>query len=92
MKRVFKCDYCSFMGTYKDMKVHEPSCVKNYKRKSCYTCQFRCLVDLKHFQCACGENIPEDGVKEFCKSYERQATQDSFASMFSLLRGDKKNG
>lgn len=30
MKPVYKCDYCSYMGTARDVKEHEPMCSNRY--------------------------------------------------------------
>ena len=38
MKPVFKCDYCSKMGTEEEIREHEPKCFDNYDRRSCFTC------------------------------------------------------
>ena len=41
MKPVFKCEYCTFMGTEEEVKTHEDTCANNYDKKSCFTCQHR---------------------------------------------------
>lgn len=72
MKPVFKCDYCDFMSTEEKVKEHEPTCTENYDRKSCWTCQHRGNKSLKQFSCACGQEIPENKIFEFCPKYERK--------------------
>lgn len=72
MKPVFKCDYCSFMDTEEKVKEHEPTCIDNYDRKSCYTCQHKGIKNIKQFSCACGNEIPEKKIFEFCPQYERK--------------------
>lgn len=75
MKPVFKCDYCSKMGTEDEIKEHESVCMDNYDRRSCYTC-----IHKKHmfnrknetvFECKAGNVIPEGKLFEFCDKYER---------------------
>jgi len=72
MKPVFKCDYCTFMGTEEEVKEHEPKCMDNYDRKSCYTCIHKQFNGVKGFKCNCGIEIPEGKIYEFCPSYERK--------------------
>ena len=47
MKPVFKCEYCRFMGTEEEVKAHEDTCINNYDKKSCFTCQHREYLSLK---------------------------------------------
>lgn len=87
MKPVFKCDYCSHMGTEEDIKEHELTCLDNWTRKSCTTCQHKGLKSIKQFSCACGIEIPENQMFENCGKYERKEKTDYdlgniFASMF----------
>lgn len=72
MKPVFKCDYCNFMDTEDKVKEHELACIENYDRKSCWTCRHRGNKSLKQFSCACGQEIPENKIFEFCPQYERK--------------------
>lgn len=72
MKPVFKCEYCDFMGTEEKVKEHEPTCIDNYDRKSCYTCRHKDIKNIKQFSCACGNEIPENKIFEFCPQYERK--------------------
>ena len=37
MKQVYKCEYCSFMGSGEEVSNHEENCVYNPKNKSCST-------------------------------------------------------
>lgn len=82
MKPVFKCDYCDFMGTEKEVKEHESKCTENYTRKSCYTCQHRKFVNLTQFHCKCGIEIPEGKIFEFCPKYERREKPIDFMDLF----------
>ena len=75
MKPVFKCDYCSKMGTEEEIKKHEPISMDNYDRKSCHTCIHRNLKikDEKwYYECKTGIEIPMEKIFEFCPSYERK--------------------
>ena len=87
MKPVFKCDYCTFMGTEEEVKEHEPKCLDNYDRKSCYTCIHRDIYGLKGFKCDAGIEIPEGKIYEFCGSYERVIRLNAEPSLTNLFGG-----
>lgn len=72
MKQVFQCDYCKFMGTKDEVKEHELKCIDNYDRKSCFTCKHRDFKSLNQYKCACGREIQEGMIFEFCSQYERK--------------------
>lgn len=76
MNLVYKCDYCRFMGSKEEVAEHEPSCMDNYDRRSCFTCQHRgklsMLNNLVKYECGKGIDIPAGKIFEFCKSYERK--------------------
>lgn len=76
MKPVFKCDYCKFMGTEDEVKEHEPTCMDNYDRRNCYTCQHRgklnMVDELVKYECGKGIDIPKGNIIEYCKLYERK--------------------
>ena len=86
MKPVFKCDYCDHIGTKEDVEEHELSCINNYDRRSCYTCQHRgkmSMVDgLVKYECSKEVNIPAGRIFEFCKLYERKEKSDNPFSRF----------
>ena len=92
MKPVFKCDYCSKMGTEEEIIEHEPVCMDNYDRRSCYTCvhrgKFSMVNNLIKYECAKEIDIPEGRIFEFCNSYERKIKIDNplsnlFGNLFS---------
>ena len=72
MKPLFRCDYCDFTGTELEVKKHEPQCIFNYDRRSCYTCQYKGILNLKQYKCAQGREIPESHIIEFCPQYRRK--------------------
>lgn len=87
MKPVFKCDYCSKMGTEEEIREHEPKCFDNYDRRSCYTCVHREYKDGSHFgdclyECKAGIEIPEGKFCEFCDSYERKEKNPLLNNIF----------
>lgn len=87
MKPVFKCDYCAFMGTEEEVKEHEITCTENYDRKSCFTCKHKILKGISRYECACGKEIPDGKMFEFCPQYERKEKPDGpfdylFGNMF----------
>lgn len=85
MKPVFKCDYCSKMGTEEEIREHEPKCFDNYDRRSCFTCTHKAFKG-HNYECKVGVEIPEGKLIEFCKSYERKEKNpllnDLFGNMF----------
>lgn len=92
MKPVFKCDYCSFMGTEEEVKKHESTCVNNYDRKSCYTCQHKGMPHmvnkLAKYNCNKGIDIPEGKIVEFCVAYERkELSENPFVNLFGGMFG-----
>ena len=85
MKPVFKCDYCSKMGTEEEIREHEPKCIDNYDRKSCYTCTHRTFKsgDKNHcYECKVRIESPEGKLFEFCESYERRDKPDTIVDLF----------
>lgn len=87
MKPVFKCDYCTFMGTEKEVKEHEPRCFENYDRRSCFTCKHKGYKNMHQLECAAGREVPEDKIWEFCPKYERKAKENTFSGIFNGLFG-----
>lgn len=75
MKPVFKCDYCSTMGTEEEIREHEPICRDNYDRRSCHTCAHKTTKPKDKrwcYECEIGVEIPEGKLFEFCNNYERK--------------------
>ena len=80
MKPVYKCDYCSFMGTEDEVKEHEPKCTENYDMRSCYTCKNRGRVIFKKeddinivkYECDAGKDVPHGYIMKNCDLYERK--------------------
>lgn len=40
MKPVFKCEYCNFIGTEKEIEEHEKVCINNPDVKCCQNCRY----------------------------------------------------
>lgn len=90
MKPVFKCDYCSKMGTEEEIREHEPRCFDNYDRKSCYTCVHKKLESegkQLFYKCKLGKEIPEGKFFEFCPQYERREKPETITNLFGDLFG-----
>ena len=83
MKPVFKCDYCSQMGTEEEIREHEDKCYENYNKKSCYTCKHRGKLTMENklckYECKAGKDIPAGRIYQFCDLYERKE-QTKFGS------------
>ena len=90
MKPVFKCDYCSKMGTEEEIWEHEPKCFDNYDRKSCFTCIHKTMKtkdNQLHYECKAGVEIPEGKILEFCPQYERKENPGTVENLFGDLFG-----
>ena len=90
MKPVFKCDYCSKMGTEEEIREHEPKCTDNYDRKSCYTCTHKKLEpgdEQWFYKCKLGKEILEGKIFEFCPQYERKEKPETITNLFGDLFG-----
>lgn len=92
MKPVFKCDYCSKMGTEEEIKKHELECLDNYDRRSCFTCVHKEIgkfdINMMTYKCKAGKEIPEGKYIEFCPQYERKEKVDySFGNIFGGFGG-----
>ena len=91
MKPIFKCDYCSKMGTEEEIREHEPKCIDNFDRKSCFTCahkQTKCKDGQWCYECEAGIEIPEGKLFEFCQSYERkEKSNDPWKDLIGNLFG-----
>lgn len=88
MKPVFKCDYCSKMGTEEEIREHESVCMDNYERRSCYTCihkKLRTKDTQWYYECGAGIEIPMEKIFEFCPSYERNEKNHIFNDLFGGL-------
>ena len=77
MKPVFKCDYCSFMGTEEEVKEHEVICTENYDRRNCHTCKYKKYKTAMSYECVNGIAIPEGKFFELCDTYERRQKSDN---------------
>lgn len=94
MKPVYKCDYCSFMGTEDEVKKHEPDCTENYDMKNCYTCKHRGKLSFKEkdikYECEVGKDIPVGCIIKYCDLYEQKEKsgyKDLVSGIFGGLFG-----
>lgn len=88
MKQIFKCEYCTFMGTEEEVKAHEETCFNNYDKKSCWTCEHRKILNLKQLKCNIGKEVPENMIYENCEKYERKEglkLDEDVSNLFGLL-------
>ncbi len=69
MQQLFRCDYCTEVGTAEELMKHEAECIYNYKRKSCWTCAYAKRDFSKH-TCNNGVDIPEGKFFENCSAYK----------------------
>ena len=87
MKPVYKCDYCSFMGTEDEVREHEPLCYENYDVKGCYTCKHRGKLEFKDknikYECEAGKDIPTGSIYKYCDLYEQKEKNKSIFGEFA---------
>ena len=70
MRPIYRCEYCDFTGTEEEELTHEEKCIKNYNKKSCFTCK-HCETDgIKSVKCKLGTEIAEDKYYENCPKHE----------------------
>ena len=69
MKQLFRCEYCTEIGTEEEIQKHEQECIYNYNRKSCFTCKHK-SSHLLAIECAAGKEIPSGNYMENCSNYE----------------------
>lgn len=90
MKPVYKCDYCSFMGTAEEVKEHEQQCTENYDMMNCFTCKHRGKICMENgkikYECEKGIDVPAGCVNAFCKGYEQKEKLPSIANAESFFR------
>ena len=76
MKPVYKCDYCSFMGTEEEVRDHKPLCHENYDMKSCWTCKNREKMTMEDrlikYECKAGKDIEAGTIWQHCELYDRK--------------------
>lgn len=83
MKPVFKCEYCSKMGTEEEIREHEPNCVDNYDKKSCDTCVHRDInIQKQWYDCKLGVEISKGKIYLFCDTYERKEKINDIGDLF----------
>lgn len=87
MKPVYKCGYCSFMGTEEEVKEHEPNCQENYDNKGCYTCKKRGKITFENhkikYECEVGKDIPAGCIINHCELYEQKEKNKSIFGEFA---------
>lgn len=89
MKPVYKCDYCSKIGTKEEIRKHEEICFENYNKKSCFTCKHR--KGITKITCENGVDVPEGKFIENCTSYERKEKENleiKYENLFGNVFGN----
>lgn len=91
MKPIYRCEYCSHMGTMDELREHEEKCLWNYDRKSCETCKHKDPNSFMRYKCLLGTEIAEGCLIEFCGKYEydgKDSTKSTVGDIFGgLFRG-----
>lgn len=87
MKPVFKCEYCTFVGTEEEVKTHEDTCINNYNKKNCFTCKHKEYLSMRQIKCNEGKEVPENKIIENCEKYEQKEKSKLKASLNNNLFG-----
>lgn len=88
MKQLFRCEYCTEMGTEEEITKHEAECIHNYNKRSCLTCKHAEMKGISCYQCRTGKEIPEGKLFEFCGAWmwdEKDHTTRAFNNLFGGL-------
>ena len=85
MKQIYRCDFCSQMGTAEEIMEHEEKCIWNYHRKSCRTCKHREMQTFARYKCMFGVEIPEHHIIEHCSKWEWDERDCSKLSMNNIF-------
>ena len=93
MKPLYRCEYCDVTGTEEEIREHEEKCIKNYKKKSCFTCKHCATDGVQSVKCKLGIEIEEDKYYENCPKHEVGKPEvKGFMKMFEemfMKEGDK---
>lgn len=82
MKQIFRCEYCSEIGTAEEIEKHEAECICNYNKKSCLTCK-HASRGLTTYTCNIGRQIPEGKYIEECRYYEWDGKDHTTRNFFN---------
>lgn len=75
IKPLYRCDYCDFVGTEREVLKHENSCI--YKIRSCEKCanvmvRYDINTNMAYYCCKCGKYIKiKDGFNKYCDKFEK---------------------
>jgi hypothetical protein len=76
------------MGTEDEVREHEEKCIKNYNRRSCFTCKHKTWKSIDQYECDLGNEIPKGQIFEFCGQYEREEKKDyPLTNLFGTMFG-----
>ena len=86
MIQLYRCSYCDFTGSKKEVLTHEKECFKNPNNRGCLTCAY-CSKMVTYVKCKKGKEIEEGKYIQQCSLYEDgQPTNDSiFGNLFGNL-------
>ena len=84
MKQLFRCEYCTEIGTEEEIRKHEAECLYNYTKKSCWTCKHKesSFIALK---CNAGVELESGKYMECCNKYEWDEKDYTSKSTFAKI-------
>ena len=86
MKQLFRCEYCSETGTEDEISEHEKTCLWNYDKRSCWTCQYA-EAGFTTIKCTNGVNLEAGKYMEGCSKYKYNVKDHAKKSSFSNIFG-----
>lgn len=84
MKQLFRCEYCTEVGTEEEIRKHEEECLYNYTKKSCWTCKHK-ESNFKELKCNAGIELESGKYMEKCSRYEWDEKDHTFKSTFAKI-------
>ena len=84
MKQLFRCEYCTEVGTEEEIIKHEEECLYNYTKKSCWTCKHKegSFMTLK---CNAGVELESGKYMECCSKYAWDEKDYTSKSTFAKI-------
>jgi hypothetical protein len=86
MKQLFRCEYCTEVGTEEEILKHEETCIWNYTKRTCYTCR-HANRNIMKFTCCAGRDLEEGKYMEGCSSWDRDDRDHTIKNPFGSIFG-----
>lgn len=84
MKQLFRCEYCTEVGTEEEIKKHEEECLYNYTKKSCWTCKYK-EGGFLAIKCNASIELEPGKYMAECSKYEWDEKDHTSKSTFAKI-------